>query len=296
MLQQVADGFTFLESPRWHDGKLYLSDFYTGRVLNVAHDGAVTEVLTLDDRPSGIGWMPDGSMLVVSMTQKKLLRIRGGERSVHADLSALAAGHLNDMVVDAQGRAYVGNFGFDLASRADYRSTSVIMVGPDGAAQVAAEGLHFPNGSVITPDGGTLIVNETYGNRISAFEIGTDGMLGDRRDWAVFGPQPPLQTDDFEAVDAARTVGADGGCLDASGAIWFADTVNARVVRVAEGGQILEAIEWSGGKVFACMLGGDDGRTLYVCGAPDASARKRAAERGGVLLSVRVTVPRAGRP
>ena len=295
MLEQVADGFTFLEGPRWHDGKLYVSDFYTGRVLNVTDDGQVSEFLQLDDRPSGMGWMPDGSMLLVSMTAKKVLRVRDGEVSVHADLCALASGYLNDMVVDGEGRAYVGHFGFDLFTREAYRTASVILVRPDGSAQVVADGMHFPNGSVITPDGSTLVVNESYGNRISAFPIRSDGLLGDRRDWAVFGPQPSGSAD-LESLAAMRKVAPDGGCLDASGAVWFADAAGARLMRVAEGGEVLDEIAWDGGNLFACMLGGADGRTLYACGAPDSSAQRRAAERAAVLLSARVAVPHAGRP
>lgn len=295
MLEQVADGFTFLEGPRWHDGKLFVSDFYTQRVLTVSEDGQVSVHLELDDRPSGMGWMRDGSLLLVSMTAKKLLRVRDGEVSVHADLSALASGFLNDMVVDSAGRAYVGHFGFDLFAREAYRTASVIVVQPDGSAQVAADGLHFPNGSVITPDGGTLIVNESYGNRVSAFAIGSDGSLGERRDWAVFGPEPSVSAD-LESIAAVRAVAPDGGCLDASGAVWFADAAGARLLRVAEGGEVLEEITWDGGNLFACMLGGSDGRTLYACGAPDSSAQKRAAAREAVLLSVQVDVPHAGRP
>lgn len=295
VLKQVADGFTFLEGPRWHDGKLYVSDFYTERVLTVTDDGEVTEFLKLDDRPSGMGWMPDGSMLLVSMTAKKLLRVRDGEVSVHADLAQLASGFLNDMVVDAQGRAYVGHFGFDLFAQEAYRTASVILVQPDGSAQVAADNMHFPNGSVITPDGATLIVNESFGNRVSAFDILPDGLLGERRDWAVFGAQPSVSAD-LESIAAVRAVAPDGGCLDASGAIWFADAAGSRLMRVAEGGDVLEEIAWDGGGLFACMLGGDDGRTLYACGAPDSSAQKRAAARDGVLLAARVAVPHAGFP
>lgn len=295
MLQQVADGFTFLEGPRWHDGKLFVSDFYTQRVLNVTAGGDVSEVVRIDDQPSGMGWMPDGSMLLVSMNAKQLLRVDHGKISVHADLSHLAAGRLNDMVVDTSGRAYVGQFGFDLFAGEPFQTASVIVVHPDGSAQVGAEEMNFPNGSMITPDGGTLIVNESFGNRISAFDILPDGMLGERRDWAVFGPQPTQFADPKEFA-AVRSVAPDGGCLDASGAVWLADAANARLMRVAEGGEVLEEITWDGGNLFACMLGGQDGRTLYACGAPDSSAHKRAAETAGVLLSVRVEVPRAGLP
>ena len=183
-IRTVLDGMSYLECPRWHDGRLYLSDFYTQRVLAVDLDGGgeAETVATVPEQPSGLGWMPDGTMLVVSMRDRRVLRVRdGGEPELHADLSELAPWHLNDMVVDAEGRAYVGNFGFDIMSGATIRSTGVVRVDPDGTAAVAADDLRFPNGTVIFPDGRTLVVAETLAGRLTAFDVGDDGSLANRR-------------------------------------------------------------------------------------------------------------------
>ena len=168
----LIDGLSFTECPRWRDGRLYLSDFYTHRVLAVALDGAVETIAEIPNQPSGLGFMPNGDLLIVSMRDRKLLRRNAdGTLVEHADLSALAPWHLNDMLVDGDGRAWVGNFGFDLMSGASAITTVLIQVEPDGAASVAADGLGFPNGMVLTPDGSTLIVAESMMNRLSAFDV-----------------------------------------------------------------------------------------------------------------------------
>src|SRR4051812_6016649 len=271
-LVPVIDGYTFLEAPRWHDGRLWLSDFYTRKVIAVTPGGDVEDIASVPQQPSGLGWLPDGTLLVVSMRDRKLLRLEGGELVEHADLSATTGGHVNDMVVDGRGRAYVGDFGFDLMGGAPFRTSNITRVDPDGTVSVAAEDLLFPNGSVITPDGSTLIVDETFGNRISAFDIGSDGSLGPRRDWADFGALP--DTDDVGELIAAAVIGPDGNCIDADGAVWVADAIHHRVVRVAEGAEILEEISTGDEGVYACMLGGDDGRTLYSCVAPNFDERE----------------------
>jgi sugar lactone lactonase YvrE len=293
-LTPVTDGYTFLEAPRWHDGRLWLSDFYTHQVIAVNPAGKVEEIATVPQQPSGLGWLPDGTLLVVSMRDRKLLRLAHGELVEHADLSPLTGGHVNDMVVDGQGRAYVGNFGFDLMGGAPFRATTVVRVDPDGTTSVAADGLMFPNGSVITPDGSTLIVDETFGNRISAFDIAPDGSLGPRRDWANFGALPG--TDNVQELIAAAAIGPDGNCLDADGAVWVADAIHHRVVRVAEGGAILEEISTGDEGVYACMLGGEDGRTLYLCVAPNFDETERSSTRLGRLVATTVDVPHAGTP
>lgn len=293
-LTPVIDGYTFLEGPRWHDGRLWLSDFYTHQVIAVTPEGKVEEIATVPQQPSGLGWLPDGTLLVVSMRDRKLLRIEHGALVEHADLSTMTGGHVNDMVVDGQGRAYVGNFGFDLMGGAPYRATTIVRVDPDGKASVAADDMMFPNGSVITPDGSTLIVDETFGNRISAFDIAPDGSLGARRNWASFGALP--DTDNVDELVAAASIGPDGNSLDADGALWVADALNNRVVRVAEGGEILEEISTGDDGVFACMLGGDDGRTLYMCVAPNFDETERSSTRLGRLLATTVDVPHAGMP
>jgi sugar lactone lactonase YvrE len=215
--------------------------------------------------------------------------------TVHADVSDLCGGSLNDMVVDADGRAYAGEFGFDLAGRADPKPARLLRIDPDGTASVAAEDMLFPNGSVITPDGRTLIVGETAGARYTAFTIGEDGSLRDRRVWAQVAPTPELTT--FEETLGALRFGPDGCALDAEGHIWSADEVGARCVRLAPGGEIVDEIAAPEGQdVFACMLGGDDGRTLLMCCAPDFHEEARRAAHEAVLLTTTVDVPHAGLP
>jgi sugar lactone lactonase YvrE len=169
-----------------------------------------------------------------------------------------------------------------------------VRVDPDGSTTVVAEDLLFPNGSVITPDGTTLIVDETFGNRVSAFDIAPDGSLGPRRDWANFGPLP--ESDDGEEMLAGATIAPDGSCLDADGAIWVADAIGNRVVRLAEGGTILEEISTGDDGAYACMLGGDDGRTLHICVAPGFAEHERSTTTLGRVLAATVDVPHAGIP
>ena len=295
-LQTLLAGGAFFEGPRWRDGRWWLSDFYRHVVVTVDPDGTETEMLRVESQPSGLGWMPDGSLLVVSMRDHRVLRRSpDGAVSVHADLSAYCAGHANDMVVDAIGRAWVGEFGFDLMAFADPKPGVLMRVDPDGSVEVAASELLFPNGSVITPDGATLIVGETAGARYTAFAIGEDGSLGDRRVWAQIG-QPP------ELGPLAETLpklpfGPDGCALDAEGHIWSADSVGARCVRLAPGGEIVDVVPAPEGMgIFACMLGGEDGRTLLLCAAPDFLEHKRADRREAVLLTTTVDVPHAGLP
>jgi sugar lactone lactonase YvrE len=295
-LATLVRGGNFFEGPRWHDGRWYVSDFYRHAVLAVTPQGAEDRVMEVPGQPSGLGWMPDGSMLVVSMLDHRLLRRSpSGEVTEHADLGETCGGHANDMVVDADGRAYVGNFGFDLMAGEEPRLACITRVDPDGAVTVAAEDLQFPNGSVITPDGSTLIVGETLGCRYSAFSIAPDGTLGDRRVWAQIAPTPRLGP----AADMLPqvTVAPDGCGLDAENHIWAADAVGARCIRVAPGGAIVDEVRAPAGLgVFACMLGGDDGRTLLMCCAPDYLEHMRREAREAVLVTTTVDVPHAGLP
>ena len=291
----LTSGHSFLESPRWRAGQLWLSDFYTDRVLRVDAQGGVDIVTRAVEQPSGLGWLPDGRLLVVAMRQRKVWRQDAGDQwVVHADLSGLAGGHANDMVVDAQGRAYVGNFGFDLMGGGPPRTATLARVDPDGSVHAAAHDLYFPNGSMVTPDGKTLIVGETMGNRISAFDIQPDGSLGPRRDWARFGALPPLT--DMPTVLAALKAAPDGATLDAEGAVWFADAVGHRVVRMAPGGEMLETISTGEMGAFACLLGGADRNTLYVCVAPDFYEHLRKGSLDAAIWTTKVKVPGAGRP
>lgn len=275
----LLDGLAFPESPRWHAGALWFSDFYTRRVQRLVPGGRCETVVEVPGQPSGLGWLPDGRLLVVSMTDRRLLRLDGGRLSEVADLSALAPFHCNDMVVDAQGRAYVGNFGFDFAARAEPCATHLILVDVDGHARVVAEDLLFPNGCVITPDGRTLIVAESYGARLTAFDIAADGSLSGRRTWAAVAQSSP-----------------DGICLDAEGAIWLASPASREVLRVRAGGEVTHRVPMPGQPV-ACMLGGEDRRTLHILSCKVMLPREVSlAQRTGTLHTLPVQAPGVGRP
>jgi sugar lactone lactonase YvrE len=278
MPETLLDGLTFPEGPRWHQGRLWFSDFYNHRVIAVGLGGKTETIVTVPNIPSGLGWLPDGTLLVVSMDDRKLLRLQDGVLSTHGDLSSIAAGPCNDMVVDTRGRAYVGNFGYDRFKGEEARAARMARVDPDGTVSIVADDLLFPNGTVITPDGRTLIVGESMGNRLTAFDIGDDGGLSDRRVWAETPGIVP-----------------DGICLDEEGAIWVADPRKNRVVRVRPGGAIADTISLPGRQAFACMLGGDDRRTLFICTAP-ASGPDRAGKSDGMIEIARVTVPGTGLP
>lgn len=290
----LISGLSFTECPRWHDGRLYFSDFYTHRVLAVASDGKIETIAEIPGQPSGLGFLSDGRMLIVSMRDRKIMRREpDGSLVVHADLSHLALWHLNDMLVDHHGQAWVGNFGFDLTGGAKATTTILICVDQRGHAAVAAGGLGFPNGMALTPDGKTLLVAESTMNRLSAFEV-ISGTLGPRRTWAAFG-KPPTSTE-FAELFSQVNVAPDGICLDVDGAVWVADAKNSRCLRVAEGGKILEELETAGVGVFACMLGGDDGRTLFLCVAPTFHEAEASANHQAAIWTTHVDVPRAGLP
>jgi sugar lactone lactonase YvrE len=285
----VVSGQHFLEAPRWRDGRIWFSDFYGHQVQSAREDGSDlrTEV-TVPEQPAGLGWLPDGRLLVVSMRDRKVLRREAdGTLVTHADLSSAATGHANDMAVDAAGRAYVGNFGFDLMSGSPLETASLHGVDPDGTVTAVATDLWFPNGTVITP-GNVLIVNETFGNRCTAFDLTDDGQLVNRRVWAEFAPLPTGRA--MDQLFPQLKVAPDGCCLDSEGALWIADADNARLLRVTEGGTITDEIE-PGSPVYACALGGADGRTLFACAAPDFFEEPRKAAREATLLAIPVQVP-----
>jgi sugar lactone lactonase YvrE len=283
MAHQVEDlhrGLDFGEGPRWHDGRLWLSDFYRHQVWSFDVGGEGRMEVELDDQPSGLGWLPDGDLLVVAMTSRQVRRVdAAGQVHLHADLSGLAGGPTNDMVVDGRGNAYVGNFGFDMEVRGTKpQAADLALVRPDGSAEVAATDLRFPNGSVITPDGATLVVGESMGARYTAFPIHDDGTLGERRLWA--------QLDGL---------GPDGCTLDAEGAIWMADAGGGGCFRVAEGGEVLDQVVASQ-TVFACTLGGPDRRSLFLLTAPKFGERHCAGKGLGAIEVTTVDVPGAGWP
>jgi sugar lactone lactonase YvrE len=275
----ILDGLAFPEGPRWHDDRLWFSDQHDKRVVAMDVDGKSETIVEVPQQPSGLGWLPDGRMLVVSMLDKKVLRLEGGALTLHADLKALATGACNDMVVDVTGRAYVGNFGFDMYAGAKPANTCIMAVEPDGSARVAADGLAFPNGTVITPDGKTLIVGESMGARLAAFDVLPDGKLSNRREWAKVENATP-----------------DGICLDAEGAVWIASPFTGDVLRIAEGGQVLDTVKSTHPGAFACMLGGPDRRTLYICSAPSHIPEECIAAHQGRIEAVTVDVPGAGLP
>ena len=284
----IADGLYFGEGPRWHDGRLWFSDFHDHAVKSMDAAGGVRTELQIDDQPSGLGWLPDGRMLVVSMRRRQVLRVDPDGVRVHADLSAIATFHTNDMVVDRHGRAYVGNFGFDLDHALQTRGVEGVLaehptavlarIDPDGSVHIACAEMHFPNGSVITPDGKTLIVAETLAMRLTAFDIAADGSLSNRRLWAPVGMRAP-----------------DGICLDANGHVWIANAIAPECVLFAPGGDVIAAVE-TDQPCFACMLGGPDRRTLYMLTAPTSVADLASASRQGRVMAVQVGTPGAGLP
>jgi sugar lactone lactonase YvrE len=295
VMNPFARGGAFFECPRWHDGRWWLVDFYRHRVLTFDAAGRESTVLEVEAQPSGLGWLPGGDLLVVSMKDRRILRrATDGSVSVHADLQDLGEGHLNDMTVDRAGRAWVGEFGFDLMGGATPAPAHVYRVDPDGSAAVAADGLWFPNTPMVTDDD-TLIVAETFGARFTAFAIADDGTLGDRRVWAQVHPTPA--PGDTASMLAALSFAPDGCALDAENHVWAANAAGGTLARVAPGGEIVAEIAMPDGLgVFACGLGGPDRRTLLACAAPDFYETARSAAREAVLLSTSVAVPGAGRP
>jgi sugar lactone lactonase YvrE len=277
-LQTLLEGLTFPEAPRWHEGRLWCSDFYSHRVLAVDERGHAETIVRVPQQPSGLGWTPAGTLRVVSMLDRRLLALEDGALRTVADLSALAGGPCNDMVLDATGRAYVGNFGFDRSAGEPERPAALVRVDADGRVTRVADDLHFPNGTVLTPDGRTLIVAETYAGRLTAFDVHPDGALAGRRV--------------FAQIDDCRP---DGICLDAEGAVWVADPGGCRLLRVFEGGRIAHALPLAGRRPYACMLGGADRRTLYVC-TSTGSGPAMADKTDGRIEFMRVDVPGAGLP
>jgi sugar lactone lactonase YvrE len=277
----LLTGLVFGESPRWRDGRLWLSDFGANELVAVDLEGDSEVVARVPGMPMGSGWLPDGRMLVVSSRDGRLLRREpDGSMVTHADLTGLAGHAWSDMVVDGRGNAYVGNLGFDFPG-GQFAPGIVALVAPDGSARRVADGVAFANGMAVTPDNATLILAESYGNRLTAFDVAADGGLSNRRVWAELGGGVP-----------------DGICLDAEGAVWYGDVPNRRCVRVREGGQALQTIELDRG-CFACALGGADRRTLFLMAAEFGGAAGMAGgapPRTGQVLTVPAPAPGAGWP
>jgi sugar lactone lactonase YvrE len=247
-------------------------------VLTVDSAGHAETVCEVPNNPSGLGWLPDGRLLVVSMVDRKLLRLEPEGLVEHADLSDHATYHCNDMVVDERGRAYVGNFGSDLSVGAMPRPAALMLVTPDGETRTVAQNLLFPNGSVITPDGKTLVVGESYGARLTAFDIEPDGGLSNQRLWAQLSGAIP-----------------DGCCIDAESAIWVASPPTREVLRVREGGEVTHRVSTEQ-LAIACMLGGENRRTLFVLTAPSIDEAECVKLRAARIETLEVEIPGAGLP
>ncbi len=275
----LIDGLVFPESPRWHNGKLWFSDMHAHCVMNINLDAKLDRIVEVPGQPSGLGWLPDGSLLIVSMTDRRLMRFNSDGLSEVADLNKLVSSHCNDMVVDRQGRAYIGDFGFDVVAQEPFAPGEIIMVTPDGNARIVADDLAFPNGMVITPDGQTLIVAETFASRLTAFDLQLDSSLTRRRVWA----------------NLDQAVMPDGICLDTEGAIWVASPGSTEVLRVCEGGEVTHRVKTLA-PTLACMLGGPDRTTLFVLTAEAFTADETRVKVSGRIETVHVDVPGAGIP
>jgi sugar lactone lactonase YvrE len=271
----LLGGRAFLEGPRWHDGALWVSDMHAGEVLRVTAVGDVNVVARVAGDPSGLGWRPDGTMLIVSMRDRQLLaRDPAGRVSVAADCSALAPNEINDLVVDARGHAFISQFGFDFHGGAPYRKAPLLRADPDGAVAAASDGLKMANGMVVTGDGTTLVVAESTGQDLVAFDLAPDGALSNQRVWAPLPEYP------------------DGICIDAEDGVWIASPVGDRFVRVVEGGAVTDTVEVPGRHAIACAIGGDDGHTLFLCTSPThGQPEESRAARGARVETVTVPVP-----
>jgi sugar lactone lactonase YvrE len=304
----VVDGLAFPECPRWRPDGLWFSDQHGGQIFRIGSGGGAEVMAEIPGGPSGLGWMPDGTLLAVSMHEKKLFEVAVADRdsgsapageaalTVVCDLGPFHPGLSNDMVVDARGRCYIGNIGYDIYGGEERRTTVLVLVdltagraragaGPSGSdgtlvePQVVANDLMVPNGTVITPAGDRMIIAESLAQRLTSFRIAADGSLSDRQVFADLGEETP-----------------DGICLDAHGGIWFASVNEHQVVRVEEGGTVTDRIATSGRRAIACMLGGDDRRDLYVCATRTLDPNKSREILGGSIEVCRVDVPGAGLP
>ena len=274
-----VDGYVFLEGPRGHDGRLWVSDIWAHRVYGIAEDGRAEVAAEVPGRPSGLGFMPDGTPLIVSMTDRRVYKLIDGNLEVHADLSGTVQADLNDMVVDATGRAYVGNMGYDLFANAQPALAEICLVELDGSHRIVADGLDFPNGMLITDSARTLVVAESFGARLSAFDITSDGGLSNPRVYAQLEGLVP-----------------DGICLDIDGNIWVAGAMGGEFVQVDSAGEIIARIDVKPHSAIACQLGGIDGRTLYCLVYAGGIEEISAGVAGARIETVKIESPAAGSP
>lgn len=282
----LLDGLTFPECPRWHGGALWFSDVHAHAIMRMTADGKAQRMIEDARQPAGLGWLPNGDLLYARMVDRKLVHAGAAPTAEHAVVANLADHErvqINDMVVSAEGRAYIGGFGFDINTGEQFAASTIMLVDVGDAATPstaahAADGMRFPNGMVITPDGKTLIAAETAGRCLTAFDVAADGTLANRREWA------------------ALTVFPDGICLDAENAVWVASPTSGECIRVRVGGEVNDTVKSHAKGVYACMLGGDDGRTLYLCTANTTGPELAQGISTGWIEAVQGDVPHAGLP
>ena len=280
----IVDGLTFPEGPRWYKDKLYFSDFFTHQVYATDPIGNCDSILKVPNQPSGLGWLPDETLLVVSMIDQKVLAYKNNVLKEYADCSKYANFHCNDMIVNTNGNAYVGNFGFNRRKNENIKSTNLILVKPNEKPVIAAKDLYFPNGTIITEDGKTLIIGETYAARLTAFDINDDGSLSNRRLWA-----------DLANIEKDYKPVPDGICLDAENAIWMASPSTNEVIRIKEGGNIIDSIAVET-NAYACVLGGEKRTTLFVCTSSSSDMETCLRSNEGRIESFEVEIPGVGIP
>jgi sugar lactone lactonase YvrE len=279
-LEVILDGLIFPECPRWQDGKVWFSDMLDLKVIAVDPKGKAETVAKVPGQPGGLGFLPDGRLLIVSMADQRLLRLDPEGLKVVADLSKLAVGNCNDMVVDYQGRAYIGDWGFiKFPQKGEVTVAHLMVVTPEGKARVVSNQVCFPNGSIVTPDNKTLIVADSTAYNLAAFDIGNGGSLTNYRVWA----------------DLGKGVIPDGICLDAEGAVWVTNSSGNDVRRVKKGGEIAEMITLSN-RAYACVLGGPARKDLYITTADPGMFADLKNKRSGRIDVVHVDVPGAGLP
>jgi len=276
---KFVDGYVFLEGPRWHENRLWVSDMWALRVYGIAEDGRTEVAAEVPGRPSGLGFLPDGTPLIASMQDRCVYKLVASSLELHADLSNSVKADINDMVVDNTGRAYVGNMGYDFLGGGESAPAEIILIDPDGSHRIVADGLEFPNGMIITDSGTTLVVAESMGARLTAFDKAVDGSLSNRRTYAVLEGLVP-----------------DGICLDQDGNIWVAGAIGGEFVQVNPTGEIIARIDVKPDSAIACQLGGADGRTLYCLIYAGGIEEISKGEPGARIETVQVESPAAGSP
>ncbi|MFT2215071.1 SMP-30/gluconolactonase/LRE family protein [Rhizobium giardinii] len=273
-----AEGFMFLEAPRWRDGVLWVSDVFDNKVHGLASDGRSRTEIPISNRPSGLGFLSDGSLIIVSAIDSRLLRFKDGALSTYADLSAHTTGWLNDFAVDPQDRIYAGNFGYDFVAGESQKPSTIHRVDPDGAILAVAGGMEFPNGAALIDGGRTLVFAETWDARLTAFDIAEDGTLHNRRIFADLAGRQP-----------------DGICADASGAIWAGIYNTGEFVRVLPGGEVTDRIQFDGSGI-SCTFGGPANSTLFMTTFIGTGEDMASERRYSAVYSADVDVPGHSEP